>query len=119
RDRARAFAGRLAAAHPVGAAWPGWLRPDTVVCRCEETTYGALLRAADGEAAGSARAVKLGTRAGLGPCQARVCGPTVAGLLRGRADGGDPHHRPVAQPIRLGELANPPVEDPEEKESAR
>ncbi|MFD0534420.1 FAD-dependent oxidoreductase [Actinomadura luteofluorescens] len=51
RDRARAFAGRLAAAHPVGAAWPGWLRPDTIVCRCEETDYGTLLHAADGAAA--------------------------------------------------------------------
>ncbi|MGC4958220.1 NAD(P)/FAD-dependent oxidoreductase [Actinomadura citrea] len=119
RDRARAFAGRLAAAHPVGAAWPGWLRPDTIVCRCEETAYGTLLRAADGEAAGSARAVRLGTRAGLGPCQARVCGPTVAELLRDRAGGGDPHRRPVAQPIRLGELANPPVDTPDKKESAR
>ncbi|WP_141575980.1 NAD(P)/FAD-dependent oxidoreductase [Actinomadura sp. WMMA1423] len=117
RDQARAFARRLAAAHLIGAAWPGWLRPDTIVCRCEETAYGTLLRAAEGTAAGSPRAVRLATRAGLGPCQARVCGPTAAELLGDRAGGG--HHRPVAQPIRLGELANPPVEDPDKKESAR
>jgi NADPH-dependent 2,4-dienoyl-CoA reductase/sulfur reductase-like enzyme len=98
RDRARAFAVRLAAAHPIGAAWPGWLRTDTVVCRCEETTYGTL-RAADQDI--SPQALKLATRAGLGPCQGRVCGPTVAELT-GR---GDPHRRPIAQPIRLGELA--------------
>ncbi|MEU5883787.1 FAD/NAD(P)-binding oxidoreductase [Spirillospora sp. NPDC047279] len=109
RDRARAFAARLAAAHPIGAAWPGWLRPETVVCRCEETSYGTLRQAAADRAGGSARALRLGTRAGLGPCQARVCGPAVADLLAG--DGipsGDPHNRPVAQPIRLGELARPP-----------
>ncbi|MBO2460778.1 FAD/NAD(P)-dependent oxidoreductase [Actinomadura violacea] len=122
RDQARAFAARLAAAHPIGAAWPGWLRDETVVCRCEETTYGSLCRAAGDEASGSARAVKLGTRAGLGPCQARVCGPTAAELLSGKVPGANPHHRPIAQPIRLGELASPPTEntpDPDQKESAR
>ncbi|MFC9975506.1 FAD-dependent oxidoreductase [Spirillospora sp. NPDC127200] len=122
RDQASAFAARLAAAHPVGDGWPGWLRPETVVCRCEETTYGALCRAADSPASAAARAVKLGTRAGLGPCQARICGPSVAELLArrspppDRAAGGHrpatPHHRPVAQPIRLGELARPPKENP-------
>ncbi|TYB41968.1 NAD(P)/FAD-dependent oxidoreductase [Actinomadura chibensis] len=121
RDRARAFAARLAAAHPVGAAWPGWLRPETVVCRCEETTYSALLSAGGDPSRGSAHAVRLGTRAGLGPCQGRVCGPTVAELLPDV--GADPHHRPVAQPIRLGELAEPPVENQIEntdrKENAR
>ncbi|MFC6885257.1 hypothetical protein ACFQKB_36250, partial [Actinomadura yumaensis] len=108
--------------HPVGAAWPGWLRPGTVVCRCEETDYAALCRGATRAADGAeARAVKLGTRAGLGPCQARICGPTVAERLRRRAAGAPgrpaeglapatPHHRPVAQPIRLGELAEPPRE---------
>ncbi|MCQ0011771.1 (2Fe-2S)-binding protein [Actinomadura madurae] len=111
RDRARAFAARLAAAHPIGAAWPGWLRPDTIVCRCEDTPYGALPRAAG---TNSAHAVKLATRAGLGPCQARICGPAVAELLRS----GQPHHRPIAQPVRLGELARPPVEDPGTKESS-
>ncbi|MGP4028686.1 FAD/NAD(P)-dependent oxidoreductase [Actinomadura sp. 3N407] len=105
RDRGRVFAARLAAAHPVGAAWPGWLRPETVVCRCEETTYGALRSAADDPARNSAHAIKLATRAGLGPCQGRMCGPAVADLLSHRAA----HHRPIAQPIRLGELARPPV----------
>jgi NADPH-dependent 2,4-dienoyl-CoA reductase/sulfur reductase-like enzyme len=99
RDRARAFAKRLARAHPIGAAWPGWLHDNTIVCRCEETTYGALK-----DAIGSGpHALKLGTRAGLGPCQGRICGPTVAELC----GGSERHHRPIAQPIRLGELADP------------
>ncbi|SFW86065.1 NAD(P)/FAD-dependent oxidoreductase [Amycolatopsis australiensis] len=103
RDRARAFARRLAAAHPIGAAWPGWLREDTIVCRCEETPYGELARAAADPLTAGPHALKLGTRAGLGPCQGRMCGPTVAELC-GVAER---HHRPIAQPIRLGELAEP------------
>lgn len=103
RDRARAFAGRLAAAHPIGAAWRGWLAEDTIVCRCEETTYGELTRAAGDPACPGSHALKLGTRAGLGPCQGRMCGPTVSEL----SGGTERHHRPIAQPIRLGELAEP------------
>ncbi|GHJ36807.1 FAD-dependent oxidoreductase [Streptomyces sp. TS71-3] len=123
RDQGRAFARRLARAHPVGAEWHGWLRPDTVVCRCEETDFASVCAAAGDPASGEARVAKLATRAGLGPCQGRVCGPTVA-ELRHRLGAGEhpvdpaghpvdpagpgPHHRPVAVPIRLGELARPP-----------
>ncbi|WP_410573946.1 NAD(P)/FAD-dependent oxidoreductase [Amycolatopsis sp. cmx-4-61] len=103
RDRTRAFARRLAAAHPVGGAWPGWLREDTVVCRCEETTYGELKTAVTHPTAPGPHALKLGTRAGLGPCQGRMCGASVADL----GGGAERHHRPIAQPIRLGELAEP------------
>lgn len=103
RDRTRAFAHRLQAAHPIGAAWPGWLRDDTIVCRCEETTYGQLKNAAADPGMPGPHALKLGTRAGLGPCQGRLCGPTVAELC----GGAERHHRPIAQPIRLGELAAP------------
>jgi hypothetical protein len=123
RDQGRAFAARLARAHPVGAAWSGWLRPDTVICRCEETDYASVCRSAADPASTEARVAKLNTRAGLGPCQARVCGPTVAALRQrpaGPGGEGQPagpvpagaHHRPVAQPVTLGELAGPPKEGP-------
>jgi NADPH-dependent 2,4-dienoyl-CoA reductase/sulfur reductase-like enzyme len=103
----QAFAARLALAHPIGAGWSGWLTPETVVCRCEETTYAALREAAADPSMMDDRALRLRTRAGLGPCQARVCGPTVAELTHSQPT----HRRPIAQPIRLGELAEPPVED--------
>lgn len=107
RDRGRAFAARLARAHPIGAGWPGWLRPETPVCRCEGTDYSALCRALADPVHAGARSVRLGTRAGLGPCQARVCGPTVAELTaRLGGEAANPHNRPIAQPIRLGELAS-------------
>ncbi|AYN35568.1 FAD/NAD(P)-binding oxidoreductase [Streptomyces albus] len=124
RDQGRDFAARLARAHPIGTAWPGWLRPDTLVCRCEETDYAALCAAAREESGAAARTARLATRAGLGPCQARICGPTV-GELRARLRGEDPdarsaeglaapssHRRPLAQPLRLGELARAPAPPP-------
>ena len=106
----RAFAGRLARAHPIGAGWPGWLTPETIVCRCEETSYATLCEAAADPSMMDDRALRLATRAGLGPCQARMCGPTVAELTRSRAT----HRRPIAQPIRLGELAESPHSFPKE-----
>ncbi|GAB3742547.1 FAD/NAD(P)-binding oxidoreductase [Amycolatopsis oliviviridis] len=109
RDRALTFAERLATAHPIGSAWRDWLREDTIVCRCEETTYGELTRAARDAACPGSHALKLGTRAGLGPCQGRMCGPAVSELCGAT----ERHHRPIAQPIRLGELAARTEGDPE------
>jgi NADPH-dependent 2,4-dienoyl-CoA reductase/sulfur reductase-like enzyme len=53
---------------------------ETIVCRCEEVTAGALRDAAVQGAADLNRA-KLLTRCGMGPCQGRMCGPTVAAIL--------------------------------------
>jgi NADPH-dependent 2,4-dienoyl-CoA reductase/sulfur reductase-like enzyme len=108
--RAKAFARRLARAHPIGAGWPSWLQPDTIVCRCEETTFDALSAAAVDPSMMDDRALRLATRAGLGPCQGRMCGPTIAELTQSRPT----HRRPIAQPIRLGELAEQPHSFPKE-----
>jgi NADPH-dependent 2,4-dienoyl-CoA reductase/sulfur reductase-like enzyme len=103
--RAKAFARRLARAHPIGGGWVGWLRPETIVCRCEETTYAALRDAVADPSMMDDRALRLATRAGLGPCQGRMCGATIAELTGSHPS----HRRPIAQPVRLGELAEPPV----------
>ncbi|MFE2915448.1 FAD-dependent oxidoreductase [Kitasatospora indigofera] len=102
RARLRAFAELMAAAHRPGAGWPGWLRPDTEVCRCEEVTAGRIGEAVDALGAGDARTVKLLTRAGMGWCQGRMCGPAVACLAGGPAAG--PDSRPLAVPVPLGQL---------------
>jgi NADPH-dependent 2,4-dienoyl-CoA reductase/sulfur reductase-like enzyme len=54
----------------------GLAGPDTVVCRCEDVALGPI------EPCRSAREAKLTTRAGMGPCQGRVCGPALR-FLRG------------------------------------
>ncbi|MEV6202871.1 FAD-dependent oxidoreductase [Streptomyces sp. NPDC051771] len=107
RARLRAFADAMGAAHRPGAGWTGWLREETAVCRCEEVPAGRVREAVEELGATDARTVKLLTRAGMGWCQGRVCGPAVAALA-----GGEPaaDRRPLACPVRLGELAELPAD---------
>jgi len=53
--------------------------PETLFCRCEEVTKGAL-DAAQGQEPGDVGAVKRATRIGMGRCQARYCGPALVQL---------------------------------------
>ncbi len=105
------FAARLESAHVIGPNWSTWLAPSTIICRCEEVTFGDLLSVSRASRATGLRSLKLLSRAGLGPCQGRVCGRTVESLLGARAPGGrlggdaTMDRRPIATPIRLGELA--------------
>ncbi|RNE56657.1 FAD/NAD(P)-dependent oxidoreductase [Cryobacterium tepidiphilum] len=109
------FAERLDAAHGIRSGWPAVVTDDTIVCRCEEVTYGQLRQTVSSTGSRSLRALKLSTRAGLGICQGRVCGRSVETLLAGcQPDGllGDPvstDRRPIAGTIRLGELAAAPT----------
>jgi D-hydroxyproline dehydrogenase subunit alpha len=56
--------------------------PDTLVCRCEEVSQGALLAALD-DGATTLGAIKRQTRLGMGRCQGRYCAPLAAELLAG------------------------------------
>ncbi|MEX1079756.1 MAG: FAD-dependent oxidoreductase [Homoserinimonas sp.] len=110
------FAKRIEAAHGIRRGWPAWLSDSTIVCRCEEVSYGSLCSTARATASQSLRSLKLSTRAGLGICQGRVCGRTVEDLLAREAgipnltDGTTSDRRPIAVPIRIGELAAPPAD---------
>ncbi len=105
------FARRIEAAHGIRDGWPDMVTDDTLVCRCEEVSFGALCRTAESTGSTSLRALKLSTRAGLGICQGRVCGRSLEQLIARRLPGnalGDvvsTDRRPLAVPIRLGELA--------------
>lgn len=103
------FAARMATAHRVGPAWIDWLTENTLICRCEEVTFGALSRIREMTGSTGLRSLKLTTRAGLGHCQGRICGRTVEDLLRSSGPGlthdASTDRRPLASPIRLGELA--------------
>lgn len=54
--------------------------PETIVCRCEDVTYGALANYT------SWRAAKLQTRCGMGPCQGRVCSPATQFFFNWKPD---------------------------------
>ncbi|MCQ8771245.1 FAD-dependent oxidoreductase [Streptomyces telluris] len=114
RDRMRAFADAMAAAHAPGPGWTAWLDDDTDVCRCEEVTAGSIREAVTEFGARDARTVKLLTRAGMGWCQGRMCGAAVACLAAsGTAQGTVPpsaERRPLAVPVPLGSLAAAPEE---------
>ncbi|GGU64860.1 oxidase [Streptomyces albospinus] len=125
RDRMRAFAAVMAAAHAPGPGWSRWLDDATDVCRCEEVTAGRIREAVTDYGARDARTVKLLTRAGMGWCQGRMCGTAVACLV-GEGQGAQlppsPERRPLAVPVRLEMLAalaetaareNPPSKAPQ------
>ncbi|MFD8817858.1 FAD-dependent oxidoreductase [Streptomyces sp. NPDC059627] len=97
----RRFAAAMDDAYAPPAHWAEQVTDYTVVCRCEEVTGGAVRRAVTELGAGDVRTVKLLTRAGMGWCQGRMCGPAVAGLA------GCPEtaaRRPFARPVPLGVL---------------
>ncbi|MCX7354682.1 MAG: NAD(P)/FAD-dependent oxidoreductase [Alphaproteobacteria bacterium] len=90
---------------------PGQRLPpdDVIVCRCEEVTAGTLREVARIGAIGLTQA-KTYTRCGMGPCQGRMCGPTVAALVadeRKMPEASVPPYRPRApyKPVTIGALA--------------
>lgn len=91
RERYRRFADRLEEVCALRPELRELPQPDTVVCRCEDVTYGQLISQPD------TRAAKLLTRCGMGPCQARVCGPACEFLLGWSA----PAVRPPVFPARV------------------
>ncbi|MFF5345411.1 FAD-dependent oxidoreductase [Streptomyces althioticus] len=101
RARGRTAAAALHALHGPPAHWGEGVPDDTVICRCEEVTAGAV-RAALTLGAGDTRTVKLLTRAGMGWCQGRMCGPGVAAVTGCPPA---PARRPFARPVPLGVLA--------------
>lgn len=81
----------------------------TIVCRCEEVTAGEI-RHCVGLGAMGPNQLKAFTRAGMGPCQGRLCGLTVAEIVAAARDRpveeiGYWRVRPPIKPVTLGELA--------------
>jgi octopine oxidase subunit A len=81
----------------------------TIVCRCEEVTVAAL-REAVRLGGDDPNLAKLFTRCGMGPCQGRMCGPTVARVIaresgRSIAEVGAYRIRIPVRPVPLMALA--------------
>jgi NADPH-dependent 2,4-dienoyl-CoA reductase/sulfur reductase-like enzyme len=82
---------------------------DVLLCRCEEVTAGAV-RAAAKTGCQGLNQLKAFTRCGMGPCQGRMCGPSVSAVFaaaRGlRPRDIEPYRtRFPARPLTVGELA--------------
>ncbi len=112
RTRMRAFAVAMHRANPVPPRWHDWLTPETVVCRCEEVSYGKLCDAHTELDADDARSLKSFARPGMGWCQGRVCGfatAEIAAHLAKRPPSADDLRsmakRSLAAPLTLGQLA--------------
>lgn len=92
---------------------PQFLAPpkdETIICRCEEVTAGQIRDAAKRLGVTGPNQMKAFLRCGMGPCQGRLCGPTVVELIaetRGTtpAETGYYRLRPPIKPVTLAELA--------------
>jgi NADPH-dependent 2,4-dienoyl-CoA reductase/sulfur reductase-like enzyme len=83
--------------------------PSVLACRCEEISAGKLRETITLGCEGPNQ-LKSFTRCGMGPCQGRMCGLTVAHILsaqlaRSMAEVGYYRLRQPIKPIGLGELA--------------
>ncbi|MEU6478047.1 FAD-dependent oxidoreductase [Streptomyces sp. NPDC047017] len=116
--RQRAFARAMHLAHPLPPAWASWLTDDTVLCRCEEVTAGTVLAARTEGGARDHRQVKQLTRAGMGWCQGRICGPAVHALTAPHR-AYTPAERLIATPVTLGALADLDAQQPPHKDEQR
>jgi NAD(P)H-nitrite reductase large subunit len=104
-ERQRRFAAVLDALFPLSAHLGNLLTDDTVLCRCEEITVDQV-RQAVAEGATTVSAVRMLTRAGMGRCQGRMCGSSVAELLARELDlpveaTGQATPRPPVVPVPL------------------
>jgi NADPH-dependent 2,4-dienoyl-CoA reductase/sulfur reductase-like enzyme len=110
RARARHLSARLFLdALYAPPAWVGLPADDVLVCRCEEVTAGQL-RAVAAQGCQGPNQAKSFLRAGMGPCQGRMCGPVVSEILADALglpvdEVGYYRIRPPLRPITLGELA--------------
>lgn len=82
RHKWRGFAQRLHQAFGLRPELRHLCQADTIVCRCEDVTYGQLEQHSDW------RDAKLHTRCGMGACQGRICGNANRFLFSWEKDSG-------------------------------
>ena len=91
---------RLFAAPPFDVAA---IADTTIVCRCEEVTAGTLRRE-QARGVRSLAGLKKATRAGMGRCQGRLCGATVARLCGVTEEAGFAAPRAPVKPVPVAAL---------------
>ncbi len=114
-SRRRALTKSTHRMYRVGDGVFGLAEPETTVCRCEGVVARDVTTAV--QTAPDVSAVKALTRAGMGPCQGRMCGRHIAaqiaeqrGVSRGEVSPATP--RMPTRPIAIGTIADQQVSDP-------
>jgi NADPH-dependent 2,4-dienoyl-CoA reductase/sulfur reductase-like enzyme len=84
--------------------------PETIACRCEEVTAGQIRATTQALGVPGPNQMKAFLRCGMGPCQGRLCAPTVSEIMaetRGvpMAEIGTYRLRPPFKPITVAEIA--------------
>ena len=119
-ERLRKFQTFRAALDKIYRIRPGLIDlalPDTIVCRCEELTRHEVEQGIQFGGT-EMRTLKVITRVGMGPCQGKMCWPTVARMIatqKGKSitDVGPVGVRPPIGPLEMADLLNPqPMETP-------
>ena len=99
--RAERFQGELWRLFAADTPDPGLLADETMICRCEEVSAGAV-RKAMAEGLRSAASVKRATRAGMGRCSGRFCGEAIARLCGATTEAGFAAPRAPLRPVLAG-----------------
>lgn len=89
--------------------------PDTIVCRCEGVSERDVRAAV--QTAPEVSAVKALTRAGMGPCQGRMCGRHIASMIAAQRGVSMDEVAPATprmplRPVAIGAVADADVIDP-------
>jgi hypothetical protein len=101
RDSLRRFADALAEAFAPRPELLDRLKPDTIVCRCEDVPWSSI------DPDQEMRQAKLYHRVGMGPCQGRICGPALERLCDWEPDS----VRPPLKPVTAATLASHSEQD--------
>ncbi len=114
-SRRRALTRSTQGMYRVGVGVFGLAQPATTVCRCESVSSADLADAV--ETAPDVSSVKALTRAGMGPCQGRMCGRHIASMIaaqRGVPIGEVPPATPrmPVRPTPIVAIADQQVVDP-------
>ena len=97
------------------------MNEDTIICRCEDVTYGQIVRAID-DGFTTLEEIKRMLRCGMGACQGRTCVRLISQILAERTGQSmheitPPTARPPSMPVELGVLAGKADEAAVERES--
>lgn len=91
------------------------MKDDVVICRCEDVTYGEIVRAIDSGLT-TTEQIKRVLRCGMGPCQGRTCSRLIARIIAERtgkpvSEIELPQARPPVRPVEIGILSGGDNED--------